>query len=211
MKISRAFTLTEMLVVILIVALLAALLFPVLVGAKNKSKEVPCMSNLRQLYVAWSLYTQDDNDTMPPSIREVAHETPGGVKAVLTCPSDTYGGANKPVSASLGYPVSYYYILNQQGFRDALYAADPNHGIMYCVLHGVRKQPPVEGLDARLDTTGLVLRLRRDGSIQHAKVGHMCGPVTSQGRIEGRQPWNLLSDTHCIEPYCFGLTEPCGE
>lgn len=62
--IHRGFTLIELLVVIAIIAILAALLLPALARAKSKAQMVQCGSNLKQLSLAWSLYTGENNDTV---------------------------------------------------------------------------------------------------------------------------------------------------
>lgn len=61
----RAFTLIELFVVIAIIALLAALLFPVFSSSKNAAKKTTCSSNLRQLGVAAALYMSSYDDHYP--------------------------------------------------------------------------------------------------------------------------------------------------
>jgi prepilin-type N-terminal cleavage/methylation domain-containing protein len=60
-----AFTLIELLVVVGIIALLAALLLPVLNRAQAKAQGVHCLSNVRQLQLAWQMYTDDHAGMVP--------------------------------------------------------------------------------------------------------------------------------------------------
>jgi prepilin-type N-terminal cleavage/methylation domain-containing protein len=63
----RAFTLIELLVVVAIIAILAAILFPVFAQARERARHVSCLSNARQLGSALTLYLQDYDETLPPS------------------------------------------------------------------------------------------------------------------------------------------------
>lgn len=62
---SPGFTLMELLCVLVILALLAALLFPVFSGAREKVRQTACVSNMRQIGLAFRLYMQDNEETFP--------------------------------------------------------------------------------------------------------------------------------------------------
>jgi len=93
----EGFTLIELLVVIAIIAILAAILFPVFAQAREKARASSCMSNNKQISLAFSMYKQDYDETYPPAVDPVSLlwwenlVTPyikgGNVGGILTCPS----------------------------------------------------------------------------------------------------------------------------
>jgi prepilin-type N-terminal cleavage/methylation domain-containing protein/prepilin-type processing-associated H-X9-DG protein len=65
--IHAGFTLIELLVVVAVIALLAAVLFPVLAQAREKARQTQCLSHMKQLGTATTLYAQDWDETLPQS------------------------------------------------------------------------------------------------------------------------------------------------
>ncbi|MGA2868329.1 MAG: prepilin-type N-terminal cleavage/methylation domain-containing protein [Verrucomicrobiota bacterium] len=89
----KGFTLIELLVVIAIIAILAALLLPALARAKQKAQAISCLSNYKQLTLAWIMYAGDNNDKLAINSdkSEAFENTPSWVGNVMNWDA---GGAN---------------------------------------------------------------------------------------------------------------------
>ena len=107
---AAAFTLIELLVVVAIIAIVAALLFPIFGSAREKARQTACLSNARQLSLACEQYVTDYDNTYP--LLWWAGATYPYVKnpSVYHCPDD--GNRQKTDNGAIAYPVSYAYNIN---------------------------------------------------------------------------------------------------
>jgi len=99
----KGFTLIELLVVIAIIAILSAILFPVFAKVREKARQISCLSNEKQIGLAFMQYAQDNDEGMPQA-RGWASRTYPYIKslALYACPDDP-GSTN---SATVSYMIN---------------------------------------------------------------------------------------------------------
>jgi prepilin-type N-terminal cleavage/methylation domain-containing protein/prepilin-type processing-associated H-X9-DG protein len=99
--VKSAFTLVELLVVIAIIAVLASLLLPALLKTKAKAQGIGCLSNLRQMTLAWTTYTDDNQQRVPMNLGGQAQaDWESWVRGCMTLDITSSPYSTKPASES---------------------------------------------------------------------------------------------------------------
>jgi len=130
----EGFTLIELLVVIAIIAILAALLLPALAAAKKRATQAVCLSNQKQLALAWMMYASDNSDKVVNFDNRNAASPSGPdwrIQAQLVPAAPPAGlGLTAPASLTGDDRAKWYF---QTGYKKGpLFSYAPNPDIIHC-------------------------------------------------------------------------------
>ncbi|MFQ3609978.1 MAG: hypothetical protein SNJ72_00640 [Fimbriimonadales bacterium] len=220
----RALSLFEILVVVAIIALLVALLLPVVHQARKRSHTSSCISNLRQLVVAATMYRNDYGE-YPLHLQVMTSYVKD--PRIWICPSEPMPQDPQKVGEAVPPPhmpqriiTPYYFYtdisanlstrvrrrLHHEPRLWVVYAArrlreaDPNHGLFACVLHGEFKPLiPRRPYITHLEYQGLTLRALQDGSVQRVQTQRR---LYSDGSTSVRDLWPMFTDAPCPPEFC---------
>lgn len=189
------FTLIEILVVIAIIAILAAILFPAFARARENARRTSCMSNMKQLGLGMLQYAQDYDEHYyggnrvtnagPLTYLFVGVGWAGAVypyvvsTQVYKCPNDTNPGSGTNV------PVSY--AMNKYAADTALAAHQyPAMGILFSEMSGssINVRNPLETGSptySAMDDGHILWWAKSDGAIQCCKLGAKIYPTRGAG------------------------------
>lgn len=221
-----AFSLLELLVVVTILALLTAILLPLLVQARENGYRTSCASNLRQLGHAFAMYEADHDGSLP-------HRAPNaGIPGHFNSPLAAYAPESVHVCSRgpYGYLYRIFFLVDRNqpaqlwpglGDRTLTLVSDPDPGTVLAVcdahlLEGfsVRDNVPWIAMTPS-GRRGRQLLLRADGSVDD--IDAHAGRTMSPGVRNGQPVWEtwgwsdplplgrMLMDLYPKEPAPYGV------
>jgi prepilin-type N-terminal cleavage/methylation domain-containing protein len=194
----KAFTLIELLVVIAIIAILAAMLLPALAAAKKKAQKINCVNNLKQIGIAFRIWSQDNSDKYPMTVSPAQ----GGP----ACPN--YQGP--PVANPSQTPFNQWAIASQGTYAYSVFQVMSNElstpKVVLCPSDNVRNTPNLNFV-----STGA-------GTFNNGYVSYFFGRDTTEANPQSilagdrnlANSANAISYQYTNTVVCFGTNAAAG-
>lgn len=213
----HGFTLIELLVVISLIAGLTAILMPALAKARNQSKSIVCLGNMKQMYLAAAIYNEEHDDYFPISYFEQQTET-GTISHSWDFSVVEDGGVIEIVAGILWQGETNEKVQQCPSFKgDFNSQFDPYSGYNYnttFIGHGQNENIPIPAKRTDVkNTAGCVLF--GDGQWAEGANKFMRSPLraeadlTFNGRYAGTQGYRHNDKTNVV--WCDGHAESVKE
>ena len=189
------FTLIELLIVIAIISILAAILFPVFARARESARRASCMSNLKQIGLGMMMYVQDYDEVYPPRYVGWQGMPPGG----------DWGAPNHPQTYWYWQQLLYPYTKNLQvsicpsigGSASSSAVLKQNYGVNYYLIHTSASLMRMASVQSASTTYAIMdaggWSITKDQASVYQSGFYLPGMGTSEGTCSGA-PADLLSD-----------------
>lgn len=207
------FTLTELLIVIAIIAILAAMLLPALNRARETARRIICLSQLKTMASATLLYADGNREHIPPGHRYNSWKGPDFWWSIL---SQTTNPRAAP--SYYGRPMTGYYKIYVCPTEQSPTGASPNfqythYGINYKFMHF---SAPVRKMTTAQNPSQVVMQMDSNLRTSYAMLSDTY-PSKRHGRgrtnssyLDGHAEFRLLSkDAYRVEKLNSGYTNPC--
>lgn len=202
---SNGITLLELVIVMSILTLLLLLILPAVTSARKRGNDAVCISRMRQILAAISMYRQDNNQDFPRRLRPIMIYT--NSQEVFACPSDPTPEGISGFSVYEGIPkLSYRYFAQFTDidlFLRLVPAVDANHGILACIVHPNSnlsfRYPMFAPHVRRGNSDGTVLTVRKRFPEPDEILPQYRNNPYSNGCLNG---WLLYTNAPCPSEYC---------